>query len=90
MNRCSWILFFCAVLALQGGCSRETKKTRHVRSADRYFNAGRWDKAEVEYLNAVRLDARDATVLGRLGAMYLEQGRYERAFASRRNAKARS
>jgi len=43
--------------------------------ADRYFSAGQYDAAEIEYLNVLRIDRRDPQALGRLGVIYFDQGR---------------
>lgn len=71
-----------AMLALfAGGCSPEAKKARLVENADRHYTAGDYDRAEVEYLNLMRLDPQNGHPIGRLGLIYTAQGRTGRAIA---------
>src|SRR5947207_11808495 len=41
---------------------------------DRYFKAGEYDKAKIEYLNLVRLDQQNVTAFQQLGFIWYEQG----------------
>lgn len=66
---------------LAGGCSPEAKKARLVENADRHYAAGDYDRAEVEYLNLMRLDPQNGHTIGRLGLIYTAQGRTGRAIA---------
>ncbi|HEX4645740.1 MAG TPA: tetratricopeptide repeat protein, partial [Verrucomicrobiae bacterium] len=69
-----------AALAIVGaGCSRSAKEARALERANRYFDSGQYDKAEVEYINVARLDRQNAQAFGRLGTIYAEQGRLGRA-----------
>ncbi len=69
-----------AVIALAGaGCSPKARRARHLATADRYFTAGQYDQAEIEYLNVLKGDAQNAHVIARLGTLYLDQGRLSRA-----------
>jgi tetratricopeptide (TPR) repeat protein len=43
--------------------------------ANRYFDAGQYDAAEIEYLNVLRIDGRNPQAIGRLGVIYFDQGR---------------
>jgi predicted Zn-dependent protease len=71
-----------AVLALlAAGCSPEAKKARLAESADRHYAAGDYDRAEVGYLNLMRLDPQNGHAIGRLGLIYTAQGRTGRAIA---------
>ena len=71
-----------AMLALfAGGCSPEAKKARLVENADRHYAAGDYDRAEVAYLNLMRLDPQNGHTIGRLGLIYTAQGRTGRAIA---------
>jgi tetratricopeptide (TPR) repeat protein len=65
---------------LGSGCSKEARKGRHQARADKFFDAGDYIQAEIEYLNVAKLDTSDAHALGRLGTIYFEQGRYGAAF----------
>lgn len=45
------------VLSCAGvGCSPAAKKARHLERANRYFDSGQYDKAEIEYINVLQLD----------------------------------
>lgn len=45
------------VLSCAGvGCSPVAKKARHLERANRYFDSGQYDKAEIEYINVLQLD----------------------------------
>ena len=61
-------------------CSRQARKARYIGKADRDFEAGQYDAAEVEYLNAARIDQKDPHVVGRLGIIYFEEGLVQRSF----------
>jgi len=66
--------------ALMAGCSKAARKARHQARADKYFDAGQYSRAEVEYLNAAKLDQNDSRAVSRLGLIYFEQGRLARAY----------
>jgi tetratricopeptide (TPR) repeat protein len=66
-----------ALLLIAGllcGCPAAIKKPRIAARADRYFKAGEYDKAKIEYLNLLRLDGRNITAYERIGLMWLEEG----------------
>lgn len=83
MRRLSqWIpMAMAAVSLIIGGvsCSPTASKARHMEQADRYFDAGDFDKAEVEYISVLQMDSQDPHALGRLGLVCFEQGRLEKA-----------
>lgn len=60
---------------LVGGCSREAKLSKHVARGDDYFQKDEFSKAEIEYLNALRLSPKDASITRKLATLYYEQGR---------------
>jgi tetratricopeptide (TPR) repeat protein len=66
---------------LLAGCSAKARMARHERRADSYFAAGDFSKAEVEYLNTLRLVPSNAHAYVRLGTIYFQQGRFSRAYA---------
>jgi tetratricopeptide (TPR) repeat protein len=69
-----------AVFAMAvGGCSPAAKKARHLEQANRYFDAGHFDQAEIEYINVLQLDHENPRAWSRLGLIYSNQGRYGRA-----------
>ncbi len=61
------------------GCSKEAKAKRHRARADSYFQKQEYSKAEVEYMNALRLAPKDPAVMRQLGILYYEQARMHRA-----------
>ena len=69
-----------ALLVLAGaGCSAKAKKSRHLSRADRFYAAGQLDRAEVEYMNVLRYDREDTRANARLGLIYYDEGRLQRA-----------
>ena len=70
------------------GCSKEARKGRYVEKANRYFEAGQYDKAEIEYLNALRLDGKNPVVIRGLATIFYDQGRTVSAFTFLSRAKA--
>ena len=74
------ILVIAVAMAIAGaGCSSKAKKDVHLQRADRWFNAGELDKAEIEYLNALQVDPRNPVAIGRLGVIYFDEGRFQKA-----------
>src|SRR6185295_3295871 len=57
------------------GCSREAKKNRYLERANRYFQAEQYEKAEIEYLNVLRLNPQNPVAVTGLGLICFEQGR---------------
>src|SRR5437016_6354412 len=62
------------VAATIGGCHLPGRKSRVMARADRYFKAGEYDKAKIEYLNLVRLDQQNVKAFQQLGFIWYEQG----------------
>lgn len=79
-------LFCAAALLLGGGCSPEARRAGQLESADRYFAAGEYDKAEVQYLNVLQGDPGNTQAIAQLGLLYTDQGRISRAVAYLRRA----
>lgn len=81
LNRQTGISFLgvCVALLLVAGCSVESRKASHTRRAEEYLAEGRLDRAEIEYLNVLRLDPKAGDPLGKLGLIYFEQGQLGRA-----------
>src|SRR5688572_5687887 len=75
-------------LLVTTGCSRESKVRRHLQRADNYFKSEQYAKAEIEYLNVLRLDAGNAAAVRQLGFTLFEEGRYPQAFAFLQRAKS--
>jgi tetratricopeptide (TPR) repeat protein len=76
------IFIFAAVIALAGftgGCSAGAKAKWHTSRADKFFAAGQFDKAEIEYLNVLRYDRENVKAFTRLSGIYFDQGRFQTA-----------
>jgi tetratricopeptide (TPR) repeat protein len=75
-------LFLIAVLTSLAlcGCSNESRKARILNRADKDFAAGQFEKAEIEYLNALRLVPGDPTSIRQLGTIYFTEGRILEAY----------
>jgi len=76
------LLVAVALLLVAGagaGCTAKAKKAYHHSRADKYYAAGDLAKAEVEYLNVLRFDQADPPANSRLGQIYYDQGRLQRA-----------
>ena len=86
-NGAFFVVACCVALVLGPGCSKESRKARYLKNGYKYYSARQYDKAEVEYLNAIRLDSQNGVLIQRLGAIYFEQGRLERAFGFLQRAK---
>ena len=90
MRKLSHFIFLFPLLALiaMGGvsCSKQAQKAKHMQRADQYFAAGDYDRAEIEYISVLRIDAMTPNAFLRLGTMAFEQGRLGRAYAYLRRA----
>jgi putative PEP-CTERM system TPR-repeat lipoprotein len=64
------------------GCSKSAKKERHLERANKYFQAGEFDKAEIEYLSVLQLSGPDPVALQQLGRIYFDRGDLARTLAS--------
>ncbi len=83
-------LFACLVIAigLTVGCSKAAKVERFLTSANADLQSGDYDKAEIEYLNVLRLDRSNRIAFESLGKMLHEQGRVRGAYQTLSMAKA--
>ena len=64
---------------INAGCTTGLRKARYAKQAERYFKAGQYDEAKVEYLKLLRIDPQNAAAYARLGQMWLEEGSALRA-----------
>lgn len=55
-------------------CTPAARKARVLERAERYFKAGQYDQAKIEYLNILRGDGQDQHAYARLGTIWLEEG----------------
>lgn len=81
-----WLLAFGLAMVLVSGCSRESRKARYLQQAGTHLEKGDYDRAEIEYLNALRLNPGDRTAIRNLGIIAYEQNRLPRAFVLLRKA----
>jgi tetratricopeptide (TPR) repeat protein len=56
------------------GCTAGLRKARYSKRAERYFKAGQYDEAKIEYIKLLRIDPRNAAAYARMGQMWLEEG----------------
>jgi len=70
-----------AIAILLSGCTAASKKARLNDRAEKYFKAGEYDNAKIEYLNVIKIDQGDANAYARIGAMWVEEGAPLRAGA---------
>lgn len=55
-------------------CSRRARIDSYLRRATAYQNAGKFDAAEIEYLNVLRLDQQNPRAMAGLGVIYFDEG----------------
>ena len=74
--------FAIAVLILLTafGCSQKSKIEGYIQRGTNYVAQGDYLKAEVELLNALRLDPANTTATRGLGEVYFQQGNVRKAF----------
>ncbi|MFO1499951.1 MAG: tetratricopeptide repeat protein [Verrucomicrobiota bacterium] len=84
---CSFALALLSVLVLVAGCSKESRKARHLADADRYYDQHRFAEARLEYINVLQMDPNEPRALERFGAICYEQGQTHQAFALLHKAK---
>ena len=74
------VMAISLVAAPIAGCHLPGEKSRVMERADRYFKAGEYDKAKIEYLNVLRLDRTNRIAIKQLGIIWFEEGAPLRAF----------
>lgn len=75
-----------ALFVAFSGCSRQQRANRHESRANGYFDAGQYDKAEIEYVNVLHYRQDDAQAWARLATIYYEEGRFSPAVPILRRA----
>lgn len=73
------LVFTLLLLALATGCSPKAKLERHIASAQRYIAEDKYDAAEIEFLNAQRIDPHNGAAMAGLGSLYFDQGSVSKA-----------
>jgi predicted Zn-dependent protease len=76
----SLFLVLVTFAALNTGCTAKIKKARHAQRAEKFFAAGQYQKAEIEYLNVMRLEPTNAVAISHLATIYFDQDRLMRAY----------
>lgn len=69
-----------AVMIITTGCTKAARKERALERANKSFQAQQFDKAEIEYMNALRLAPGDPVSIRQLGLIYSAEGRVAAAF----------
>ena len=80
-------LWAAGLFLLLAGCSAESRKSAHLARGSGFVAAGDYEKAEIEYRNALQLDRLNAEAIARLGIIYFDQGRSGPAFLFLRKAR---
>jgi len=62
------------IAILLSGCTAASKKARLADRAEKFFKAGEYDKAKIEYLNVIKIDQGNANAYARIGAMWVDEG----------------
>jgi len=80
MKKIHILLMLSTVLLVVAGvgCSR-ARKSYFLDQANHCFDSGQFDKAEAEYLNVIHVDPQNAQAVGRLGVIYFDEGRFQKA-----------
>jgi len=84
-----WIspLIALALLASVGiGCTARVKASHYLKRAERYFDAGQYYLAAIEYENVLHNDPQNREAWGRLGIIYYKEGRAPEAMPILRQA----
>jgi tetratricopeptide (TPR) repeat protein len=77
---------FAGVLLFEAGCAQQIRASRHLARGNRDIDSGDYDKAENEFQKTLQLDANNSQALGRLGTLYIEEGRILPGFLLLRRA----
>jgi tetratricopeptide (TPR) repeat protein len=73
-NNWVWITLALIAAVSTSGCSKQSRKERHLTRADGYFRSKDFKKSEIEYLNALGLDPTNTWVMTRLATIYYDRG----------------
>lgn len=90
LQRARLLLCLLCLVAVAGtGCkSRQAKIARFHERAEAHFKAGDYNKAEIEFINVLRLENREVPeVIRKLGLIYEAQGKLAKAYAFLEKAK---
>ncbi len=59
------IVAAATIAILLTGCTAASKKAHLAERAEKFFKAGEYDKAKIEYLNLIKIDPSDANAYAR-------------------------
>ena len=59
---------------LCSSCSPHAGTERHLAQADKYFESGQYDQAEIEYKNVLQAETMNPGAVVKLGLIYYDQG----------------
>ncbi|HYG22131.1 MAG TPA: tetratricopeptide repeat protein [Verrucomicrobiae bacterium] len=80
MHRFLLLPLIVGLMGVSTGCSKAARGDRHLQRADQYFGAGKYSEAEIEYINALRLDGKNTHAIKQLALIYHSSGRIARAY----------
>src|SRR5262249_55927255 len=82
MSSFRWLTAALAIILLAStGCTRQAKAKRHLQRANSYFAANQYDRAEIEYLNVMRLQSTNIVAIHNLAEIYYANESFQRAAA---------
>src|SRR5438309_4240890 len=68
------LIAILVMVLVTSSCTSEMKKSRYLARAERYFKAGEYDQAKIEYLKVLQIDSGNAVAYARCGAMWADEG----------------
>src|SRR5437588_2280949 len=68
------LIAILVMVLVTSSCTSEMKKSRYLARAQRYFKAGEYDQAKIEYLKVLQTDSGNAVAYARCGAMWADEG----------------
>jgi putative PEP-CTERM system TPR-repeat lipoprotein len=75
------LLVFASTALIGGGCTKHARMERLLARANRDFDAGAYDKAELEYTGSRRFAPFNPVAIRQLGILYFDEGRLTHAYA---------
>ncbi|MGH7977893.1 MAG: tetratricopeptide repeat protein [Limisphaerales bacterium] len=75
IHRISVFVALALLAGMGAGCTSKVELSYHLKRANRYFEAGQYEQAEIEYENVLREDRQNSTAWDRLSDIYYNEGR---------------
>lgn len=69
----AWLMLLGIGLLVLAGCSKEKRVAAHLENADRFYTNREFEKAKIEYINALRLQRTNSGAIQRLGKILFLQ-----------------